>query len=238
MTYWVQNNATRKILVGIVVLVIILGVSIPLTVFALNDEEDLQLVRVASAPAVASISQGEANGSSDSAMPAAVAQEDNAATVNKADKVEPQGPETDQAEPGSSPEVRPVDGRRDQIDQEVPVAITVAPHTGESGAELDVTIAVTSPFSFSTMSHVRVEAVQEGPVWFLPETFDLVPYTAAGESDVVSFLIWEGLEIAPGETLEISGKVRASGSEEFSILANVQGNSEVLVSGSADKKLK
>ena len=236
MTYWVQNNATRKILVGIVVLVIILGVSIPLTVFALNDEEDLQLVRVASAPAVTSISQEETNGSSDSAMPAA--QEDTPTTGNKADKVEPQGPETDQAAPGSSPEVRPVDGRRDQIDQEVPVAITVAPHTGESGAELDVTIAVTSPFSFSTMSHVRVEAVQEGPVWFLPETFDLVPYTAAGESDVVSFLIWEGLEIAPGETLEISGKVRASGSEEFSILANVQGNSEVLVSGSADKKLK
>ena len=66
MTYWVQNSATRKIFVGIIVLVIVLGVSIPLTVFALNDEEDLKLVPVPSEPAVASIAPLEGNGPSDS----------------------------------------------------------------------------------------------------------------------------------------------------------------------------
>ena len=60
MTYWVQNDATRKILVGVVVLLVILAVGIPLAIFAFGgDEENLEITRVNSTPAVASITPAE-----------------------------------------------------------------------------------------------------------------------------------------------------------------------------------
>jgi hypothetical protein len=239
MTYWVQNSATRKIFVGIIVLVVVLGVSIPLTVFALNnDEEDLQIVPVPSEPAVASITPVEGNGPTDSPADPAVLGQDTPTTVNEPNEVIPHASEPAPNSEGSSPDVQPVAGPGDLIGEEVPVAVSVTPEGGEAGQELALTITVSNPFSYSRMSGLRVEVVQEGPVGFLAKSFSPVPYTPAEESEVVSFLIWEGLEVGPGGTLELSGKVRLSGSQEFSILANVQGSSQVLVGGGAVMEVK
>ena len=64
-----------------------------------------------------------------------------------------------------------MNGPGDLIGEEVPVAVALTPEGGEAGQELAVTITVSNPFSYSRMSDLRVEVVQEGPVGFLPESF-------------------------------------------------------------------
>ena len=246
MTYWVQNDATRKILVGLVVLLVVLAVGIPLTLFALgDDEDDLEITRVGSTPAVASITPWEADGPGNgAAAPEADGPGNGAAAPESAIPAEATGPESDPvaatqdtplaaSEPaGGEAEVQePV---ADLSDRAAPVAITVAPAAGESG-ERDLTITVYSPFQASSMDSVRVEAVQEGPVWFLPNTFEPAPYISRENPETVSFLVWESLELPAGENLKIQGKVRAADAEAFTILAYVEADTEVLVHGSAEK---
>ena len=234
MTYWVQNDATRKILVGLVVLLVVLAVGIPLTLFALgDDEDDLEITRVGSTPAVASITPWEADGpgngaaAPESAIPAEATGPDSDPVAATQDTPlaasEPAGGEAEVQEPVA-----------DLSDRAAPVAITVAPAAGESG-ERDLTITVYSPFQASSMDSVRVEAVQEGPVWFLPNTFEPAPYISRENPETVSFLVWESLELPAGENLKIQGKVRAADAEAFTILAYVEADTEVLVHGSAEK---
>ena len=234
MTYWVQNDATRKILVGLVVLLVVLAVGIPLTLFALgDDEDDLEITRVGSTPAVASITPWEADGPGngaaepESAIPAEATGPDSDPVAATQDTPlaasEPAGGEAEVQEPVA-----------DLSDRAAPVAITVAPAAGESG-ERDLTITVYSPFQASSMDSVRVEAVQEGPVWFLPNTFEPAPYISRENPETVSFLVWESLELPAGENLKIQGKVRAADAEAFTILAYVEADTEVLVHGSAEK---
>ena len=236
MTYWVQNDATRKILVGVVVLLVILAVGIPLAIFAFGgDEENLEITRVNSTPAVASITPAETGNPGNGV--AATASDKPAETA--APGTDPAATTQDTPPAASDPanaaaDAQPVEQLPDLSGKAAPVAITVAPASGPAD-ERDLTITVYSPFESSSMDSVRVEAVQEGPVWFLPNTFSPAPYISRENPETVSFLVWESLELPAGESLKIKGKVRAADSDAFTILAYVEANTEVLVHGTAEK---
>ena len=220
MTYWVENDAFRKIMLGLVVLLVILAVSIPLTVFALNDEETQPITPASSMPAPASPAlMGSAGYGNDA--PSVVYTPPGRTAGTDA----PAPARSQYLEPGQLP---------DEIDEEVPAIIALAPAASATANEQDLTITVISPFKTSDMN-IRLEAVQEGPVWFLPNTFHPAPYIAQGNPETAPFLIWESLDLPAGESVEIQGRVRATSSEPFNILAYVEANTRVFMRGSAEK---
>lgn len=227
MTYWVQRNSTKKMLIGIVVLIVILAVSIPITVFALNDDGETTLSRVGPGPL---------SGAGTVTEPSEV-------EVVLEPLVEPAPSEVlgesggiNGADLSSLFEVSDqlTDLPEHQVGEEVPTAISISPPYGAVGTEVDVTITISSPFKYSYMKDVRVEAIKDGSIRFLPDTFNPIPSIPVSESGDVDFLVWEGLSVAPEAEIRITGKARISGPRSFTIFANSQGKREITVAGTGE----
>ena len=233
MTYWVQKTSTKKMLIGIIVLIIILSVSIPITVFALNEDSETNLSRVGPGPL-----SGASIVTSPRDVDSVLQPLDVPAVVEGPAPTEVLGESGSSSGAHLSPLLETsdqlVDVPEDSVGEEVPTAIFITPSYGSVGTEVDVTITISSPYQFSDVKDVRVEAIKDGSIRLLPDTFDPVPATPASDSGDVGFLVWEGLVVAPGEDLEITGKARISGPSSFTIFANSQGTKEITVVGTGE----